>query len=378
MMPIALADGKGLNLWDVVLRGGVVAKVVLVVLLFFSLLSWFVILQKTLLYNRSRGVSDRFRGAFRRSSDWRELRQQVGAFTLSPMVGLFNAGYTEVTYQLKGGVPGQKTQIRSMEAVERSLQRATVVEPPVVYTTATALGPDVKQAIADEVHRQMEREREAQVLGRDDTQPDPQPSIFTDRGPRVFLVANNVLAYAGGQDCALMEGDVLQLLGTPSPSAEMADVRVLASRGGSCRKGSVVSVRLTDLQEMQNHLRATLDQGMTTLQSEQGRNGLPTLPSHAAGTVATAYANEVRPDADAADQISQVVQDANRSEQDMIEQGPPDPGGRSTTISLGMTLADVERAMGRPKNTVDLGSKKIYVYKDLKITFLNGRVSDVQ
>ena len=128
MMPIALADGKGLNLWDVVLRGGVVAKVVLVVLLFFSLLSWFVILQKTLLYNRSRGVSDRFRGAFRRSSDWRELRQQVGAFTLSPMVGLFNAGYTEVTYQLKGGVPGQKTQIRSMEAVERSLQRASVVE----------------------------------------------------------------------------------------------------------------------------------------------------------------------------------------------------------------------------------------------------------
>lgn len=128
MVPIALADGKGLNLWDVVLRGGVVAKVVLVVLLFFSLLSWFVILQKTLLYNRSRGVSDRFRGAFRRSADWRELRQQVGAFTLSPMVGLFNAGYTEVTYQLKGGVPGQKTQIRSMEAVERSLQRASVVE----------------------------------------------------------------------------------------------------------------------------------------------------------------------------------------------------------------------------------------------------------
>jgi biopolymer transport protein TolQ len=128
MVWMALAEGKGLNLWDVVLRGGVVAKVVLLLLLFFSLLSWFVILQKTFLYNRSRGASDRFRGAFRRSSDWRELRQQVGSFTLSPMVGLFTAGYTEVTYQLKGGVPGQKTQIRSMEAVERSLQRASVVE----------------------------------------------------------------------------------------------------------------------------------------------------------------------------------------------------------------------------------------------------------
>ena len=128
MMPIALADGKGLNMWDVVLRGGMVSKVVLLLLLFFSLLSWFVILQKTYLFNRSRGVSDRFRNAFRRSTDWRELRQQVGSFTLSPMVGLFTAGYTEVTYQLKGGVPGQKSQIRSMEAVERSLQRASVVE----------------------------------------------------------------------------------------------------------------------------------------------------------------------------------------------------------------------------------------------------------
>jgi biopolymer transport protein TolQ len=128
MLQIAMAQGRGLNLWDVVLRGGAVAKVVLLILLFFSLLSWFVILQKTLLYNRSRGVSDRFRGAFRKSTDWRELRQQVGSYTLSPLVGLFSAGYSEVTYQLRGSTPSQKTQIRSMEAVERSLQRASVVE----------------------------------------------------------------------------------------------------------------------------------------------------------------------------------------------------------------------------------------------------------
>jgi hypothetical protein len=43
-----------------------------------------------------------------------------------------------------------------------------------------------------------------------------------------------------------------------------------------------------------------------------------------------------------------------------------------------MSIAQVESAMGRPKNIVDLGSKKIYVYQNLKITFLNGQVSDVQ
>jgi len=128
MLQIAMAQGRGLNLWDVVLRGGAVSKVVLLILLFFSLLSWFVILQKTLLYSRSRGISERFRAAFRKSTDWRELRQTVGSYTLSPLVGLFSAGYSEVTYQLRGSTTSQKTQIRSMEAVERSLQRASVVE----------------------------------------------------------------------------------------------------------------------------------------------------------------------------------------------------------------------------------------------------------
>ena len=116
MLQIAMAQARGLNLWEVVLRGGAVAKAVLVLLLFFSLLSWFVIIQKTLLYNRSRGASEKFRGAFRRSTDWRELKGQVGGYTLSPLVGLFSAGYSEVTYQLRGATPAQKAQIRSMEA----------------------------------------------------------------------------------------------------------------------------------------------------------------------------------------------------------------------------------------------------------------------
>ena len=33
---------------------------------------------------------------------------------------------------------------------------------------------------------------------------------------------------------------------------------------------------------------------------------------------------------------------------------------------------------GQPEKTVNLGSKQIYVYKDLKVTFVNGKVSDVQ
>jgi hypothetical protein len=43
-----------------------------------------------------------------------------------------------------------------------------------------------------------------------------------------------------------------------------------------------------------------------------------------------------------------------------------------------MTPEQVEAAMGKPEKIVNLGAKKLYVYKDLKVTFLNGKVSDVQ
>jgi hypothetical protein len=35
-------------------------------------------------------------------------------------------------------------------------------------------------------------------------------------------------------------------------------------------------------------------------------------------------------------------------------------------------------AIGKPEKIVDLGAKQIYVYKDLKVTFVSGKVSDVQ
>jgi hypothetical protein len=48
------------------------------------------------------------------------------------------------------------------------------------------------------------------------------------------------------------------------------------------------------------------------------------------------------------------------------------------SIEKGMTTDQVEGAMGQPDKKVNLGAKMIYVYKDLKVTFLNGKVSDVQ
>jgi len=128
MLQFAILDGQGVNLWEVVLHSGSVAKVVLLVLGMFSVISWLLIFQKGILLSRSKGVTERFRTVFRRATDWRELKAAASDYSASPLLGLFAAGYSEVTYQLRPVHPAAKPQIKSMEAVERSLQRAAVVE----------------------------------------------------------------------------------------------------------------------------------------------------------------------------------------------------------------------------------------------------------
>jgi biopolymer transport protein TolQ len=128
MLFLESPKGSGVDLFEVVLHAGPVSKLVLLLLLVFSVGSWVVIFQKAVLLQRSRAATERFRAAFRRATDWRELKQQENFYQLSPLLGLFHAGYAEVTYQLRVPSTGGRAQVRSMEAVERALQRASVVE----------------------------------------------------------------------------------------------------------------------------------------------------------------------------------------------------------------------------------------------------------
>ncbi len=54
------------------------------------------------------------------------------------------------------------------------------------------------------------------------------------------------------------------------------------------------------------------------------------------------------------------------------------PASEPASIEKGQTPDQVQAALGKPDKIVNLGSKQIWVYKDLKVTFLNGKVSDVQ
>jgi hypothetical protein len=59
---------------------------------------------------------------------------------------------------------------------------------------------------------------------------------------------------------------------------------------------------------------------------------------------------------------------------------PPadEPAAPPKTISVGQTPEQVTAAMGQPEKIVKLAKKEIYYYKDLKVIFTAGKVSDVQ
>jgi hypothetical protein len=101
--------------------------------------------------------------------------------------------------------------------------------------------------------------------------------------------------------------------------------------------------------------------------------------------VNTAYAQSAPPpDPNAAAEINQQLKEAGAAEQDVVAQAEieapatPAPPSPPKTITLGQSINEVTAILGPPVTIVDLGRKKIYKYKDLKVSFKDGKVSDVE
>ncbi len=149
--------------------------------------------------------------------------------------------------------------------------------------------------------------------------------------PHVFVAGGSldVVDASSGQECALSDGDALQLQAPPAPDATAANLVVLASKGGpECAKSSSVTVQLTDLQEMQNHMRETIDQGLQDLQAKQGKGGLPAAPASAQAQPATAQyaAAAPPPDPNVGTEIAQVDQQSDQAEKDVTAEAAQDTG----------------------------------------------------
>jgi len=270
------------------------------------------------------------------------------------------------------------------------------------------LTPEVKQMIADEVKAQLALENAEAGQNAQQQDVDPGSSgiarLLSDGRPHVFVAGGNLdVTDTSGQECVVSDGDTLQLREPPASDATSANLVVMSSKGNpECSISLTVSIQLTDLQEMQNHMRETIDQGLQDLQAKQGTGGLPAAPPSAAGPTAPAtYAAAAPPpEANPSADIQQADQQSAQAEKDVTTEAAADTGAggqasaaapdgspapaspdapaQPASVELGQTTDQVTAALGAPSRIANLGPKVIYYYSGMKVTFKEGKVSDVQ
>ena len=127
--------GGEFSLWSLFLSAGLVVKIVMGILIFSSVWSWAVIIDKSLLFGRLKSKSARFEDAFWSGRPLDELHRKLGDKGDHPMARVFAAGMTEWQRakdvgRAEGLVAGAKDRIdkvmnvvvaRELEETERSL-----------------------------------------------------------------------------------------------------------------------------------------------------------------------------------------------------------------------------------------------------------------
>ncbi len=119
-----LAVFVGGEIVDLVGETGPVAKVVLLLLLIFSVISWAIILSKWSLLRRARVQSGRFVRAFRKAQRLADVGAVAEQFRPSPLVGVFEGGFEE--YRRQGAV--SSGMVRNPVAIQRAMQIANSEE----------------------------------------------------------------------------------------------------------------------------------------------------------------------------------------------------------------------------------------------------------
>ena len=132
------SESSGTSLLNLITRSYLTLGV-LFVLGLFSIVSWGIILYKLWVFRRARSQTVQFLDVFRRSNKFSEVQAVCRSLSDSPLVGLFQAGYAELTAQLRQAAPevangpnpkpaaGRPT-LKSVVAVDRALLRASGVE----------------------------------------------------------------------------------------------------------------------------------------------------------------------------------------------------------------------------------------------------------
>ena len=291
----------------------------------------------------------------------------------------------------------------------RAAQQNFDSQPPPQQAMMT---PEIKAMIAEEVQRQLKYEA-AEAQARRPAEPGAPPAppaesdytgvgrMIEDNNAHAVISNTNIdVTTVSGQECSISQGDALSINpGQSGAQGETVQVKVLSSAGGGCPSNSVVTISLQDLQEMVNHLRATMDGGISAMQKD------PKLPKPPSTVPTAAVVSEVAAGAPPADpneaaELSRLNQEATQTEQAVIKEASLVDGGTgspsngpltqrpdsmpaaqtaATELQPGMTPAQVRAIKGAPASPpTRFGTKEIWTYPEVKLTFINGKLADMQ
>jgi biopolymer transport protein TolQ len=112
---------------------GMVVKLVLFVLVYFSVVSWAIIFFKLLQVHRANSESERFLDFFWKTKRFDAINAQLDRFSNSPLALLFNEGYGELKkLRVKGASEEEQdtfsTDLGGIDNVSRALRRAVTSE----------------------------------------------------------------------------------------------------------------------------------------------------------------------------------------------------------------------------------------------------------
>ena len=112
---------------------GLVVKLVLVILIFFSVVSWAIIFFKVLQVHRANNESERFLDFFWKTKRFDAINAQLDRFANSPLSVLFNEGYSELKRLVERGEQQDEpdvisTDLGGIDNIARALRRATTSE----------------------------------------------------------------------------------------------------------------------------------------------------------------------------------------------------------------------------------------------------------
>jgi biopolymer transport protein TolQ len=125
-----LLQGSFSNLWALISNTGIVGQFVLLILVFFSVLSWTIMIQKFRLFREVRAQSGEFHADFSHSQSFSELYGNCDRFPMSPLAGIFKVAFQELDHQVTETDESDAANptISSLASFERTLRRAAAVE----------------------------------------------------------------------------------------------------------------------------------------------------------------------------------------------------------------------------------------------------------